>query len=163
MLVYLLRHGIAEEASASVSDPERSLTAEGKRRLKRSLSWLAAGQTRVDLILSSPFKRAMQTAEIARACFKVEAEILQSRSLQPSASPEEVWDEIRVHRHSEYLMLVGHNPLFSDLTAYLLGTPSLMIDFKKGAVLCLEFESLSQKPRGVLRWYITSRLADTNG
>lgn len=161
MQVYLLRHGIAEEASASTPDADRALTSEGKRKLKRVLSSIAAAEVRIDVIVSSPLKRALQTAEIARTCFKTEESILQSRALQPNASPEGVWDEIRAHRSAEALMLVGHNPLFAGLAGHLLGSDSIHVDFKKGAVMSIEFESLGTKPRGVLRWYVTPRLADS--
>ena len=159
MRVYLLRHGIAEEASTAVPDAERALTAEGKRKLKRALSWLAAGETRIDLILSSPLKRALQTAEIARSCFKVADEILPSKALQPNGSPHDAWEEIRIHNDIEHLLLVGHNPLFGDLAAYLLRSESLSVDFKKGAVMCIGFESIGQKPRGTLEWYVPAGLA----
>ena len=77
----------------------------------------------------------------------------------PGANPEAVWDEIRVHSGQESVMLVGHNPLFSSLGGYLMGAHNLQVDFKKGAVMCLDFESVGPKPRGTLRWYLTARLA----
>jgi phosphohistidine phosphatase len=56
-------------------------------------------------------------------------------------------------------MLVGHDPLFGQLAGYLLGTPELQIDFKKGAVLRIDFDSFGPKPRGILRWFLTPKLA----
>ena len=159
MQVYLLRHGIAEEGGLTVNDAERSLTNEGRRKLRHVLAHVADSGIKPDLIISSPIKRAQQTAEIARSCLKCSQDVLLTRALVPGSTPESVWDEIRVHSGQESLLLVGHNPLFSHLAGYLLGSENLQVDFKKGAVMCLEFESTGRKPEGTLRWYLTARLA----
>jgi phosphohistidine phosphatase len=111
------------------------------------------------LILTSPLVRAMETATIARDVLHYSGEILQTRALVPNAQPEQVWDELRVHRAETELLLVGHEPLFGQLAAHLLGAPELRIDFKKGALIRLDFESIGLKPRGILRWFLTSKLA----
>jgi len=159
MQVYLLRHGIAEEGGPTISDADRSLTPEGRRKLRHVLTHLADSGIKVDLIISSPLKRAHQTAEIARSCMKCKNDVLLTRALVPGANPEAVWQEIRAHSDHESLMLVGHNPLFSYLGGYLMAAQNLQVDFKKGAVMCLDFETLGPKPRGTLRWYLTARLA----
>ena len=159
MQVYLLRHGIAEEGGSNMSDSERSLTNEGRRKLRHVLTHIADSGIKADLIISSPIKRAQQTAEIARSSLKCKEEVLFSRALAPGATPEAVWEEIRAHRDQESLLLVGHNPLFSHLCGYLMGAQNLEVDFKKGAIMCLDFESIGPKPHGTLRWYLTARLA----
>jgi phosphohistidine phosphatase len=159
MQVYLLRHGIAEEGGPTMNDGDRALTAEGRRKLKQVLTHVADAGIKTDLIISSPLKRAQQTAEIARSCLKCREDVLFTRALAPGASQEGVWEEIKVHRDQNALMLVGHNPLFSYLGGYLMGAHNLQVDFKKGAVMCLDFESVGSKPRGTLRWYLTARLA----
>ena len=70
-----------------------------------------------------------------------------------------MWDEIRVHKDETRILLSGHEPLFSRLTAYLLGSPNLQVDFKKGAIACIELERFPAEPHGVLRWMLTSKLA----
>ena len=159
MQVYLLRHGIAEEGGPAVNDAERPLTTEGRRKLRHVLTHLADSGVKVDLIISSPLKRAQQTADIARSSLKCKEDVLYTRALAPGGSPEGVWEEIRVHSGNESLMLVGHNPLFNHLGGFLMAAENLQIDFKKGALMCLEFESAGRKPRGRLRWYLTARLA----
>jgi phosphohistidine phosphatase len=142
-----------------MSDSDRELTTEGRRRLRETLKALANAEVNPSLILTSPFKRAAQTAEIARGVFKTKAELLRTKALIPSSTPEQVWDEIRLHRGEPELMLVGHEPLFSELAAYLLGTRELRIDFKKGAVLRLDLEGFGAQPKGTLRWFFVARLA----
>jgi phosphohistidine phosphatase len=113
------------------------------------------------LILASPLKRAVETAEIAAKILGYEGEILKAKVLQPESNPEDIWQEIRGHRAEASLLLAGHEPLFSSLAAYLLGAPSVRVDFKKGALLKLTINSFPPHPRGVLDWYLTPKLAVT--
>jgi phosphohistidine phosphatase len=159
MQVYLLRHGVAEEGKIGASDADRALTQDGRRKLRQVLASAAEAGVQPSLILSSPLKRALQTAEIAKQVLGYKESVLHTNVVLPGGNPEEVWDEIRLHKDSGSLLLVGHNPLFAYLSAYLLGTPDAHIDFKKGAIMRIDFESLSSRPRGTLRWYLTARLA----
>ena len=159
MQVYLLRHGIAEETAPGKSDADRELTPEGRSKLRETLRVAADAGAKPTLVLSSPLVRALQTAEIAAQVLRYKNEILQTDVLVPNSQPERVWDEIRVHRDERELMLVGHDPLFSHLGAYLLGAPALQVDFKKGAILRVDFESFAARPHGILRWFLTSKLA----
>lgn len=159
MQVYLLRHGIAEEARDGKSDADRELTADGRRKLREVLRVASEAAAQPSLVLSSPLIRALQTAQIASQILRYKKEILRADVLLPNSQPGRVWDEIRVHRDERELMLVGHDPLFGQLAGYLLGAPELQVDFKKGAILRVDFESFGTKPRGVLRWFLTSKLA----
>ena|SRR5579875_597740 len=159
MQVHLLRHGAAEEGRLGLSDAERALTVDGRRKLRQVLRTAVDAEVRPTLILTSPLKRAIQTAEIAKEVLGYKNAILRTKALTPGSSVENVWDEIRVHQDEPSLMLVGHNPLFENLTAYLLNCPSLRLDFKKGAFLRLDIESFPPQPHGVLRWLLTAKLA----
>jgi phosphohistidine phosphatase len=153
----LLRHGIAEEGQAGANDANRALTAEGRRKLRQVLTAACDAKVSLDLILSSPLKRALQTAEVARKTLKYKGDIVKTKSLEPGASVQQVWDEIRDHRDKSFLMMVGHNPLFSQLAAYLLGSPDIQVDFKKGGLMKISFEHFPPVPCGVLCWYITAK------
>ncbi len=160
MQVYILRHGIAADEKPGLSDAERPLTTEGRRKLRDVLELASEAKVKPDLILSSPFRRALQTAVIAHQILGAKEEILETRTLLPGSSPEEVWQEIKAHQKiAPSLLLVGHNPLFANLAAYLLGTPHAQVEFKKGAIMRIDFESLGLTPKGVLRWYLTAGLA----
>lgn len=159
MQVYLLRHGIAEEGTAGVDDADRALTQEGRRKLRQIIAAVADADVAPSLIVSSPLKRAVQTAEIASDVLKYKNQILRTKALLPGASVEQVWQELRVHRDEASVMLVGHNPLFSELPGYLLGYREVQIDFKKGAILRLDLEHFPPQPRGILRWFLTAKLA----
>ena len=159
MELYLLRHGVAEEGSANTPDAERALTNDGRRKLRQVLEAAAAAGLEPALILTSPLKRAIQTAEVAQNVLKYKHQLLRTKALAPGATAEQVWQEIRAHRNEPSLLLVGHNPLFSELSGYLLGSDSIQVDFKKGAILRIDLEHFPPKPKGVLRWYLTAKLA----
>jgi len=159
MEIYLLRHGIAEDGQVGQPDAERVLTPDGKKKLRNVLRAAAAAGVAPSLILTSPYKRAVQTAQLAAEILDYKGELLRTKALEPGSSPKPVWDEIRVHKDESRILLSGHEPLFSRLTAYLLNVPELQVDFKKGALACVEVERFAAEPHGVLRWFLTPKLA----
>jgi phosphohistidine phosphatase len=159
MQVYLLRHGVAEEERSGLSDADRALTQDGRKKLRQTLRTASEADVHPALILTSPLKRAVETAEIAQKVLAYKGELVKTESLLPDSSVQGVWGEIRTHRNQPAILLVGHNPLFADLAGYLLGAPDLQVDVKKGSILRVDFESFPSKPNGVLRWFLTSKFA----
>lgn len=159
MELYLLRHGDAEEPRAGQSDSERALTSEGERELRSVLNAAMNADVAPSLMMTSPYKRALQTTEIAADVLKYRGELLRTEALLPSSKPAGVWEEIRVHRQEAQVLLAGHDPLFTDLAGYLLGYPNLRIDFKKGALLRIDFERFPAEPQGTLKWMLIPQLA----
>ncbi len=159
MEIYLLRHGIAENAQAGMQDADRALTAEGRDKLEAVLRRARKAEVQPPLVLTSPLRRAVETAQLACRMLNDRAELVESKALEPESAPHAVWTEIRAHRHAGQLLLVGHEPLFSQLAAYLLGVPSLMVDFKKGALLRVDVDRFPTHPQGILRWFLTAKLA----
>jgi phosphohistidine phosphatase len=159
MEIYILRHGIAEDGQAGQPDGERALTAEGKKKLRNVLRAAAKAGVAPSLILTSPYRRALQTAELAAEILGYKGDLLRTKALQPGSEPQAVWEEIRVHKDQANILMAGHEPLFGRLTAYLLAAPTLQIDFKKGAIACVELDRFAAEPQGVLRWMLTPKLA----
>lgn len=159
MEVYLLRHGVAEEPQIGQPDAERALTPDGRKKLRNVLRAATSAGVAPSLILTSPYKRALQTAQMALEVLDYTGELLRTKALEPGSTPKSVWDEIRGHKDEARILLVGHEPLFGRLMAFLLGAPNLQVDFKKGAIACIEIERFPAEPHGVLRWMLTSKLA----
>jgi phosphohistidine phosphatase len=155
--VYILRHGIAEEAAAGGSDAARALTAEGRQKLRVVLQRARAARVRPSIILTSPLKRALQTAEIAAAVLGVKRELTTTSALAPSSTPQRVWSEIRA-LHNERVLVVGHEPLLSHVVGFLLRCPALQLDLKKGALVSLQVDTGESEPRGTLKWVLTHKL-----
>ena len=111
------------------------------------------------LILSSPLKRALETAEIAGRELGYQGRIVRVDALVPDSSPAKVWAEIRAHASESAILLAGHEPLFSHTVAWMLGSTRAMVEFKKAALVRIDFESIGAEPRGVLQWMLTAKLA----
>ncbi|HOL73069.1 MAG TPA: histidine phosphatase family protein [Bryobacteraceae bacterium] len=158
MEVYLLRHGEAEE-SFRIPDEERSLTPAGRRGLGDVLLRARAAGAGASLILASPLRRAVETAELAAEILGTHARILTTDALRPDAVPAEVWDAIRTNSGENQILLAGHEPLLSQAIAFLLGAPAAQIDMRKGSLARVDIDQFGSEPRGVLRWLITPQLA----
>jgi phosphohistidine phosphatase len=159
MQLYLLRHGIAEDAGPRTPDARRELTDKGRSKLSAVLTLAHRAEIRPELILSSPLVRAVQTAQMAREALGVEAPVEQTALLVPEGSPQKVWEELRGLRNLDAVLLAGHEPLLSTLAAWLLGVPQLQIHMSKAALVCIELKAIHGEPHGVLNWMITPKLA----
>jgi phosphohistidine phosphatase len=159
MLVYVLRHGIADDAKPGEPDSSRALTNEGRKKLAQVLERAKKAGVAPTVILSSPYLRAKQTARQAAQAFDSESSVVETSALVPSGSPELVWDEVSEYRSEEQLMVVGHEPLLGELVSYLLDSPSLRVDMRKASLVAISLEGLRGGPRGVLQWMITPKLA----
>ena len=158
MEIYILRHAAAEEATRSMKDSDRALTAEGVVKLQSVLKRARAIGVEPPVILTSPYRRARETADIAARSLNAKAALLETRALTPESSPEAVWEEIRAHKTGAQLMVVGHEPLLSSVYAYLLGSPSAQIDVKKSGLGRIDVDRFNGQPRGVLRWLLYPKL-----
>ena len=83
MEIYILRHGIAEDGQAGQPDSERALTPDGRKKLRTVLRVAANAGVAPSLILTSPYKRALQTAQIAAEILDYKGELLRTKSLEP--------------------------------------------------------------------------------
>jgi phosphohistidine phosphatase len=157
MEIYILRHGIADEAKAGVPDAERALTDTGRDKLRAVLEQAHEAGVKPSLILSSPYRRALQTAHMAAqvlGCHKV----VESEILVPNSAPKAVWDAICARRREPALLIAGHEPLLGMTVGYLLGAPALQVDLKKAALVRIDQEGFGGAPRGILKWMLTPRL-----
>lgn len=159
MEIYLLRHAIAEERSASGRDGDRQLTDEGRQKLRKVMKRAAGAGVEPSLILSSPLIRAVQTAEIAAEVLHYAGKIVKVDSLTPDSSPRDVWEEIRTRKDEPAILLAGHEPLYSATTAYLLGSTRSMVDFRKAGLVRIDVQGFGATPGGVLQWMLTPKLA----
>jgi phosphohistidine phosphatase len=153
MQVHLLRHGTAEDIRAGGSDFERKLTAAGREEVRRAIE-CARPAIAPTLILSSPYARAVETAEIAAEVVGYTGNIMRTEALEPTASPHLVWQEIRSRPDESQILLAGHEPLLSQLTAYLLDCPTLHVDMRKATLVRIDIDRFAGKPCGVLKWIL---------
>ena len=141
MEIWLLRHAAAEDRSSSGRDADRTLTEDGHKRARDVARGLAALEPGIELVLTSPFARARQTAEPAARALKLSSGLRETSALEPDRDPEEVLGEVREEK-IEAVLLVGHEPHLGALLGRLVfgraGAPS--IPMKKAAVARLDWE-----------------------
>jgi phosphohistidine phosphatase len=160
MKLYLVRHAIAEELSGYEDDSLRPLTEKGREKMQKIAQALKDMSVAPDLIVSSPYVRANQTAAILAKELKYKTEIAYSDFLVPMGEPNDMIGEINEKYSVDELMLVGHEPSLSGLASVLLaGNPDLSINFKKGGVCCLSLDDLRYDRKAVLEWLITPRIS----
>ena len=98
MRVYVFRHGIAEDAAPGQDDSTRELTPKGVEKLHKILKAAREAGVRPDVILTSPYLRAEQTADVATEILDFRGEIVKTEALVPYQNSVELWQEILVHR-----------------------------------------------------------------
>jgi phosphohistidine phosphatase len=157
MIVYFLRHANAGQKRLSpVQDEKRPLDKEGIEQCRYVGRMLNALDAHVDLILSSPLKRATQTASMVGNEIAYEQKIERSPSLGPGAAYEAFRELLHQAGGLEAVMVVGHNPNMSRFLSLLVtgGLSDRAIEMKKGSVARVEMGS----KRSVLNWLVTPRL-----
>lgn len=159
MILYLLRHAIAEDSSPTGRDRDRALTGEGVAKLERVIRVAVRAGMKPGRILSSPYKRTRETAEIAARVLGNDPEISYSGALTPNSSPEAAWTEIRDCGSGDALLVVTHDPLVSSLLSLMLGSTRQVHDFRKAGLAMLELEHGGAYPAAALRWLLTPALA----
>lgn len=159
MNLYIIRHAIAvdEVTSDSGSDSERPLTNKGRKKMRQISKALRHLGVEFDLILSSPYVRASETAEILADVFKMKNKIVFSDHLIPEGNPELLIGEINEKHSVDSLAVVGHEPHLSTLIGLLTADSSkLEITLKKGGVCYLSADDLHhQDHRATLEWLLT--------
>jgi phosphohistidine phosphatase len=164
MNLFLLRHGIAAEPGVAGYEPDskRPLTSKGKDRLREAVRAMKVLDLSFDLILSSPFLRAKQTADIIANRLKLRKKLAFSEDLTPAGNPRLLIQQLNQFRpEPENVLLVGHEPYLGRLVGLLAaGNTSLELDFKKGGLAKLEAEYLLYGRCAKLVWLLTPRLME---
>lgn len=158
MLLYLMRHGIAidREDPKCPADVERFLTKEGMEKTREVARGLRTLGIHPEAMLSSPFVRAVQTAEITAAAFGFARDkIRQTESLIFGRKPVEFFRELAKLRAKE-VMCFGHAPHLDEVIAFALGCRGTVTSLKKAGVACLELKAMAP-PQGALLWLCTPR------
>ena len=156
--LYLIRHGVAaERGDAYPDDSKRPLTAEGISRLRKQAKALDALGVTFDVIISSPLVRTRQTADIVAEALKAKPAVVLSDALAPAGTPEAVIQELARHSKQGAVALVGHEPNLGELAARLIGARR-SLEFKKGGICRIDFETFPPKGTGSLRYFLPPRL-----
>ena len=159
MNLFLLRHGLAVERDEFdyANDASRTLTAKGEKQLRTVAAALRAMELRFDVIVSSPLVRARQTAEIIAAELKLKKRLAFTDELMPGTAAKKLVQKIvRQKPALENVLLVGHEPDFSELISLLVtGNTGASFALKKSGLAKLEIEKLRLGKCATLAWLLT--------
>jgi phosphohistidine phosphatase len=158
MIIYFVRHASAGQKKLSPKkDEKRPLDAEGVHQCTQMGRILSAMQVSVDAILSSPLKRATQTAALIANEIGHEGKLYIENALRPEAKYDHFRDMLRKYSKSEAVLVVGHNPNFSEFLGHTIAENGLRarVEMKKASVA----KVASQQKKFVLDWLISPRLA----
>lgn len=161
MKIYLIRHSNAVDPGTPgyEDDSLRPLTEKGRDKMKDIASALKELDVKPDLIVSSPYIRAQQTAEILAKVLKYKQELAFSEALVPMGNADNIIGEINEKYSVDELVLVGHEPCLSVLIGTLIaGNPELTINLKNGGVCCLSSDDLHTERKAVLEWLLTPKI-----
>lgn len=159
MNLYILRHARAEERSARYpDDSKRPLTKNGRAELRAAVRGMRHLDLEFDLILSSPFTRARQTAETVEAIFKTDNLCL-SKNLASGGDARKLIAELNGNYSSlQNILMVGHEPDLSKLISRLsAGDEKLSLHFKKSGLCKLTAEKLRFGRCATLEWLLTPK------
>jgi len=116
--LFLLRHGLAETVTRQKEDPDRSLTPQGEEQIQHAANTMKSLKASFDVLLTSPYLRARQSADIVTAKLNYKKECVTSIHLIPNADVEKTVDVIKkASKDKKNVLVVGHNPLLSRLAA----------------------------------------------
>jgi phosphohistidine phosphatase len=157
MNLYLMRHANAGLARENPKlDAKRGLIKDGKEQCMTMARVLSALKVQVDVIVSSPLKRAMQTAQFVGTELGYDAKVEINPALMPDADYGAFLDMLVKYSGREGILAVGHNPsLFQFLGKLVTGNGGASIRMRKASIACV---NMAQHPPR-LQWLMDPRMA----
>ncbi len=158
MTIFFLRHASAGQSKSNAAqDAKRPLDKEGIDQCGYVGRALASLDVQVDAIISSPLKRATQTASLVANEIGHDNKLVFSPALEPGANMDTFRQLLEKHAKQDAIMVVGHNPNLSQFLSLLVsgGSNDKGIDMKKGAVARVEW---SPRKAAELTWCLTPKV-----
>jgi phosphohistidine phosphatase len=156
MIIYFLRHASAGQHLINPKkDEKRALDKEGIEQCGYVGRALAAIESQVDCIVSSPLKRATQTASLVGNEMGYEGKLQIDAALRPGATVADFRRLLEKYAAQESIMVVGHNPNLSQFLGTVICDSGCeaSVELKKGAVARVEMRRSS----GTLTWCLTPK------
>jgi phosphohistidine phosphatase len=157
MFLYFLRHASAgQRLSNAKKDEKRGLDKVGIEQCGYIGRALASLGVQVEIIVSSPLKRATQTAALVGNEMGHEGKLVVDNALRPEANFADFQKMLDKYQRQDSMVVVGHNPNLREFLGKVItdNGHEAVVDLKKGAVAKVEIRRSS----GSLSWCITPRI-----
>lgn len=152
MQLFLVRHAEAVEQGEGLADELRHLTRRGRKQAVKQARRFKKGKLRLELLITSPLVRAVQTAELLAAEIGKDRVVAAEASLSAGADATAVITLLRGVAARKSVMLVGHEPQLSTLAAQLLGYEHVA-PLAKASCLALSWRPDKQDRSATFDWY----------
>jgi len=153
--IYFLRHGISVlPGTPGYPGDDRPLTDEGIEKMAKAAKGIKRIVERFDVIITSPLKRAYETALLVGREMKCEDILETAKELAPGCTKKSLLALLAKYKQHQAILLVGHDPDFSELTASLVGAPDGSITMKKGSLCRIELNDVAAPENGRLEWLL---------
>jgi phosphohistidine phosphatase len=161
MRIYLIRHSNAVDIEAADLEPDeqRPLSEKGREKMKNIACALKALGVKPNLIVSSSYVRAEQSAQILKKVLECKKDVAITKVLVPFGDPSEIIGEINERYTVDELILVGHEPCLSGLIGAMASSaPEILITLKYGGVCCLSADDLRMQRVAAIDWILTPKI-----
>ncbi len=155
--IYLLRHGeaVSRDGARFAHDSERPLSVEGRVRMQLAALGMKKLAFSFDRVFTSPYVRARQTAEVVAAAVGADCGVVVEEALASGARWEKVKRALAAVRGPESILLVGHEPDLSKMTAEIIGADRNSVSFGKGTLACIAVDAIPPREPGALSSLLT--------
>ena len=162
MDLYILRHGDAgPHLSSKTGDKNRSLTSLGKEEITDVARALKKIGVKINVIFSSPLKRAHESAVIVSNILKIKGKVKVLEDLAPEGKRLIVYQQISKQKEESVILIVGHEPQLGEIINEIIHKDKRNLsnlELKKGGIARLRMLSLKEVPFGELRWLMSPDL-----
>jgi phosphohistidine phosphatase len=158
--LFVLRHGDAgRKIAAGSTDAKRALTVAGQKEIEDISKSLKDLGIKINFVITSPLKRAQETATIVAKTLKVQSKMQEWNELTPEANRIKLYGKLSSYKQDASILIVGHNPYLSEMISEIISEDKNgHIDLKKGGVARIRITSSNPAFKGELKWLITPRL-----
>ena len=165
-----MRHGYAGNRLPDPrEDTKRELTVSGKKEVVEIAKSLKKLGVKFNVIFSSPFTRAFQTAQIIAEEYELTEQIEQSEELKPDGSKGSLYNKLSKLSLDSVILIVGHEPYLSSMINDIISNNDTdrnynknhnnnNIILKKAGLSRIKITSTVPKFKGELRWLLTPRI-----
>ena len=153
MNLYIIRHGKAEISSEMKPDEERELTEEGIPLVNNAAGKWKEFINTFDLVLSSPLKRAIQTAVIIKEVFDIKKDVVEVPSLLNGGTTQDLLNEVSSLRLKDIAM-IGHQPDIANHISRLTSHSDINLKIPPAALAKISFKDKLAIGEGILEFLI---------
>lgn len=152
----LFRHGIAIDRDQwDGTEATRPLTPKGVDKTRRAISGITHLGTIPDIIISSPFTRARETAELIREAYRFKKDIRICDELLPDSPAGKMFVLLQSLPPDLSLICVGHEPHLGKTAAMMLaGKLAEGFFLKKAGACCIQYDGYPKPGEGLLAWWM---------